>query len=242
MLWSNPWPDVSSPGFQPAALRRSPSLQTWEPPRSSAICPSIHHPICPPSASYVRPCSQPGAPALHGSGFVTGHGGASQRAAKGGLQTVLAALPSDSPKLWLCSSTCTGSLRRSDVRWPRADLQPHSSPSSDEWQLLGPVILPYQPSLPMASKLIKRSIWGLMTTGASFFGWLPDCKEIHTGSGVRLDQAKFPCTFISAQIILILKKEKTVMFQMGETFYSKPWISGTLHWRSFIMHTRYNAI
>lgn len=119
---------------------------------------------------------------------------------KGDSKTVLAVLPSDSLKLWLCSSTGTGSLPRSDVGWPRGGLQPHSSPSSAEGQLLDPPLLPYQPT---ASKLIKRSVW------ASFSRWLPDCKEIHIGGGVRLDQAKFHCMFISAQNIALKRRKQS---------------------------------
>lgn len=121
LIW--PWPDVSSPGFHPAALRHSPSLWMWKPPHSSAICPSIHHPACPPPLLRV---TQPGAPQKELQLCVeVVLWLAKEGSLKWQLQTALVVLPSDSPKLWLCSLTCTGSSPRSDVRWPRADLQPH---------------------------------------------------------------------------------------------------------------------
>lgn len=122
---------------------------------------------------YTKRCSSKGAPTLHRSGFATGHGGASQRAAatssqgpamystkhklpcqvsagtltnslllshgsrsqddtrpapshpwtpEEGLQAALVFFPSDYLKLWLCNSTGTGSLFKSDARLARADL------------------------------------------------------------------------------------------------------------------------
>lgn len=45
--------------------------------------------------------------------------------------------------------------------------------------------------------------------GTSFYGWLSNCKEVHIGSGVRLDRATFHCMFISAQIILLKRRKQS---------------------------------
>lgn len=151
MLWSDPCPDVSSPGFHPAALSHSPSLQTGETTMFFSNLPQHSPPYLStqPLLSQVLQLCMEVALWLATVGPLTGQ-------LKGDSKQSWQSSHLISPKLWLCSSACTGSLPRSDARWPRADLQPHSSPSSAEWQLLGPPFLPYQPSLPVASKLIKR--------------------------------------------------------------------------------------
>lgn len=89
-------------------------------------------------------------------------------------------------------------INRSDVRWSRTDLQAHPRLNDNCLALLSSLTSHPCPWLHSSLK------------GWAFsFRWLPGCKEIHSGRGVRLDQAKFHCMFISAQIILLKRRKQS---------------------------------
>lgn len=209
MLWSDPWPDVSSPGLHPAALRHSPSLQTGETTMFFSNLPQ-QSPPCLSSQPLLRVTvfttgrSSPawkwlcGMALWHGS--VTWLCGLSQGTWRG-LQTLLEVLPSDSPRLWLCSSACTGPLpgvMRDDPEQIFNHIQAHPLLNDNCLTLLSS--LPSHPS-PWFQSSLKGWAFSLR--------WLPECKEIHIGRGVRLDQAKFHCVLISAQIILLKRRKQS---------------------------------